>query len=83
MLRNERETLPLIKSDRIAVVTFGKSDDMTAKLNKEGYNVNDYLISGELSKVKKTRIINELKNYQLVVINIRNTSIYATKKCLS
>ena len=79
MLRNERETLPLIKSERIAVVTFGKTDNMTATLKKEGYNVNDYLISGEFSKVKKMRIINELQNYQLVVINIQNTSIYATK----
>ena len=79
MLRNERETLPLVKSDRIAVVTFGKADNMTAKLQKECYNVNSYLVAGEFSKAKKTRIINELKNYQLVVINIQNTSIYATK----
>lgn len=80
MLRNDKETLPLVKSERIAVVTFGKADNMTTKLKKEGYNVNNYLITGEFSKDKKTRIINELMNYQLVVVNIQNTSINAVKE---
>lgn len=79
MLRNEREMLPLDKSQSIAVVTFGKTDNVTAKLKKEGYDVTNFLISVDASKEKKSRIINELKKYQKIIVNIQNTSIYATK----
>lgn len=79
MLRNEREALPLDKSEKVAVVTFGKVDNVAAKLKSEGYDVCDYLIAVDANKDKKNRIINELKNYKQVVVNIQNTSIYATK----
>lgn len=79
MLRNEREALPLDKSEKVAVVTFGKVDNVAAKLKSEGYDVCDYLIVVDANKDKKNRIINELKNYKQVVVNIQNTSIYATK----
>ena len=79
MIRNEKETLPLDKSQKIAVVTFGKKDNVTEKLEDEGYDVCGYLINGDLNGTKKSQIINELKNYRQVVVNIQNTSIYATR----
>lgn len=79
MLRNENGALPLDKSQKIAVVTFGKKDDVAGKLKNSGYDVCSHLISGKINEGRKSRIINELKNYQLVVVNIQNTSIYATK----
>lgn len=79
MLRNDREALPLNKDQQVAVVTFGKQDDIADKLKNEGYDVKTYLVTGNFSEAKKTRIANELTNYKQVVVNIRNTSIYATK----
>ena len=79
MLKNDNGALPLDKSQKIAVVTFGKNDDVTTKLKNEGYDVNNYIISSSLSDGRKSRIINDLKNYKQVIVNIQNTSIYATK----
>ena len=79
MLGNDKGALPLDKDQRVAVVTFGKKDDITSKLKNEGYDVKDYLIAGDISEARKTRIANELKNFKQVVVNIQNTSIYATK----
>ena len=79
MIRNEKETLPLDKSQKVAVVTFGKKDDITKKIDAEGYDVCGYLISNDLNGTKKTQILNELKGYKQVVVNIQNTSIYAAR----
>ncbi len=79
MIRNDRETLPLDKSQKIAVLTFGKTDKVGAKLKAAGYDVNTYLLYEELNTISKKNIINELKNYQQVVVNVQNTSIYATR----
>ena len=79
MLKNERQILPLDKSKKVAVVTFGNNDEVTAKLQKEGYNVSGFIISENINIARKTQIINDLKQYQQVIVNIRNTSIYATK----
>ena len=79
MLRNDREMLPLDKSQTVAVVTFGKKDNVAKKLKSEGYDVNVYLVDKDLKNGQKQRFINELKNYRQVVVNIQNTSIYATK----
>ena len=79
MLRNDRDVLPLDKSQKIAVVTFGKTNNVSQKLVKEGLDVDEYLVVEELSKTRKSQIINELKNYDIVIVNIQNTSIYATK----
>ena len=80
MLRNERGTLPLDKSQKIAVVTFGKKDMVAQRLEDEGYNVQAYVIEKEQDKVHKNKILNDLKAFDLVVVNIQNTSIFATRK---
>lgn len=80
MLRNERETLPLDKSKKIAVVTFGKKDNVAKKLKEQGYDVNAYVIEKEQDKAHKNKILNDLKSFDLVIVNIQNTSIYATRK---
>lgn len=80
MLRNERETLPLDKSKKIAVVTFGKKDNVAKKLKEQGYDVNAYVIEKEQDKAHKNKILNDLRSYNIVVVNIQNTSIYATRK---
>ena len=80
MLRNDREVLPLDKEQKIAVVTLGKKDDVAKKLAAEGYDVKSYLVDEKTKKADKTKIINDLQNYDLVIVNVQNTSIYAAKK---
>ncbi len=79
MLKNERETLPLDKSQKIAVLTFGKKDAVAKKLKNEGCDVKCYVVEKELDKVYKTKILNDLKKFDLVIVNIQNTTISATK----
>lgn len=79
MLRNTKEILPLEKDRPIAVVTFGKNDEVAKKLEKEGYDVKSYIFDKNVNVTKKSKIINELKNYKTIVVNVQNTSIYATK----
>lgn len=79
MLRNEKEALPLDKAEKVAVVTFGKQNTLAEILQNNGYDVESFLINGDVNSGKKSRIINELKKYKQVVVNIQNTSIYATR----
>ena len=80
MLRNDRGMLPLDKSQKLAVVTLGKKDDVAKKLKCEGYEVTSYLLDGNTSNNDKSRIIKELKGFDVVIVNIQNTSINASKK---
>ena len=79
MLRNDRDVLPLDRNQKVAMVTFGKTDNMAKRLMAEGYDVDSFVLDKEMSNINKTKIINDLKRYKLVVVNIRNTSIYASK----
>jgi len=79
MLRNDKNMLPLDKSQSVAVVTFGKKDVVSNKLKNEGYDVYSYIVDKDLKNGEKQRFVNELKNYRQIVVNIQNTSIYATR----
>lgn len=79
MLRNKNDVLPLSKDKALAVVTFGDDDDVAKKLIGEGYDVRSFVVDDKIKTGDKSRIINELKMYSRVVVNIQNTSIYANK----
>lgn len=79
MLRNKGETLPLGREQKVAVLTFGKKDEMSAKLKDEGYDVKSVVIDKKIDYRDKSLIIKELKDYDVVIVNIQNTSIYASK----
>lgn len=79
LLRNKNNVLPLSSDKTVAVVTIGNDNAVAKKLIGEGYDVKSYVIDENVKTNDKTRIINELKAYSIVVINIRNTSIYANK----
>lgn len=79
MLKNTKEILPLDKDRQLVVVTFGKNDEVAKKLTKEGYDVKSYIFDKNVAVTKKSKIISELKNYKTIVVNVQNTSIYATK----
>ena len=79
MLKNKDGVLPLEKTQTVAVVSFGEKDNVAQKLVSEGYDVKSYLLDKKIKGHDKLQIINELKHYKLVVVNIQGTSIYATK----
>lgn len=79
MIRNNKEVLPLTKDEKIAVVTIGTTDNGAKRLAGEGYDMESFVVDKNISKSAKVKIINDLKRFKLVVVNVQNTSIYATK----
>lgn len=77
LLKNKNNVLPLDKTHQIAVVTFGKKDNVAEKLAAEGCDVKSFVVDKNIGKDDKSRIINELNRFKLVVLNVQNTSIYA------
>ncbi len=81
MLVNKKETLPL-KADsdkKIAVVTFGKDKSFSKKLSKKGISNKSFLININASDEEIKRTAKQMKSYDYVILNIRNTSNYPSK----
>ena len=81
MLVNKKEILPFKKSSnkKIAVVTFGKDNSISAALNENGISNTSFLIDKDASEEEIKRTAKQLKSYDYVVLNIRNTSSYPSK----
>lgn len=79
LLSNKKDVLPLNRDKTIAVLTFGKTDAVAKQLSADGYDVRSYLIGDNLNNAEKQRIIKDLDTYEVVVVSIQNTSIYASK----
>ena len=81
MLENKKEILPLKKSSnkKIAVVTFGKDNSISVKLNENGIVNTPFLINKDASEEEVKRTAKQLKSYDYVILNIRNTSSYPSK----
>lgn len=79
LLKNKNEVLPLTKDQNIAVIAFAKTDNMSKRFLADGYNVHSYLIDENLNKSERKRIIKELDAYDVVIVSIQNTNIFAYK----
>ena len=79
LLKNKNNVLPLDKNKKIAMVSFGGNGNVAKKLVAEGYDVNSFVISKSTDKNRKLRIINEVKMYDIVIVNVYGTSINASK----
>lgn len=81
MLENKKEILPLKKDSdkKIAVVTFGKDNAVSAKLTENGIKNTALLMSADASEEEIKRTVKQLKSYDYVVLNIRNISSYPSK----
>lgn len=81
MLVNKKNILPLEKNSgkKIAVVTFGKDNSISKKLNEKGVENTAFLLKNDMSSEEMKRTIKKLKSYDYVVLNIRNTSSYPSK----
>ena len=81
MLRNEDQTLPLKAGKKVALVTVGKSSSaksMADALTRAGVTVKSYCVAKERAADAKAWLT-ELEKYELVVVNIMQTSINASK----
>ncbi|MBE6343050.1 MAG: serine hydrolase [Lentimicrobiaceae bacterium] len=81
MLVNKKGILPLNPdSDKnIAVVTFGKDKSISKKLSKKGIDNNAFLINVNASDEEIKRTAKQMRSYDYVILNIRNTSNYPSR----
>ena len=81
MLRNEDETLPLRAGKKVALVTIGKSGSakrMADALNQAGVTVKSFNVNKDHAADAKAWLP-ELESYDLVVINVMQTTMNASK----
>ena len=76
MLENKRQILPLKKNTnkKIAVVTFGKDNSVANKLKDNGIDNKAFIIDVNASEEEIKRTAKQMKSYNYVILNIRNTS---------
>ena len=81
MLENKRDILPLKNNsdNKIAVVTFGNDNFISNKLNENGIKNTAFLLKNDASEEEVKRTAKQLKSYDYVIVNIRNTSSYPSK----
>lgn len=80
LLRNDDEVLPLVHGKKIAVVTIGNDDaGMTETLRANNLKATPMQMKPNEVKAKSVEMLKSLKSYDYVVVNVRNTSMFATK----
>ena len=79
MLRNEA-VIPLDKGKKIAVVTIGNTkNDMYNGLVDHGLNIKSFVVTKENMSSKLAEWLKALEGYDLVVVSIEKTSMFANK----
>lgn len=79
MLKNTKDALPLDKSKKIAVVTFENTGEVAKQLENQGFNVKSFTLDKKIDNSTRLKIIKELNDFDMVIVNIQKTTIYATK----
>ena len=80
MLRNENQVIPLNKDKKIAVVTIGNTkNDVNDGLIAHGYSTTSFVTSKEGIATKSAEWLPKLEAYDLVVVNIEKTTMFANK----
>ena len=82
LLRNDDQRLPLKSGSSVALVTIGKSSSaksMTDALTQAGVTVKSFTVSKERAADAKAWLP-ELEKYNLVVVNVMQTTMNASKE---
>ena len=80
MLRNENQVIPLSNNKKIAVVTIGNTkNDVNDGLVARGYNTTSFVVAKDGIGAKSTEWLTRLERYDLVVVNIEKTSMFASR----
>ena len=80
MLRNE-QVIPLDKGKKIAIVTIGNTkNDVYNGLAEKGLNIKSFVVKKEDIASKSAEWLKALESYDLVVVSIEKTTMFANKK---
>lgn len=81
LLRNDDHVIPLVHNKKIAVVTIGNTkNDVNEGISARGYKTTSFVVKKEDLATKSADWLKKLKAYDLVVVNIEKTTMYANKK---
>ncbi len=80
LLRNENQVIPLDNNKKIAVVTIGNTkNDVDDGLVARGFSTTSFVVTKEGIASKSADWLKRLENYDLVIVNIEKTTMYANK----
>ena len=80
MLRNEGNVIPLVNNKKIAVVTIGNTkNDVNNGLIERGYATKSFVVKKDEIATKSAAWLKELESYDLVVVSIEKTTMFANK----
>lgn len=80
VLRNENQVIPLANNKKIAVVTIGNTkNDVNEGLVAKGLNTSSFVVAKENIASKSADWLKKLEKFDLVVVNIEKTSMFANK----
>lgn len=80
MLRNENQVIPLANNQKIAVVTIGNTkNDVNEGLVARGFSTTSFVVKKEDIASKSADWLKKLESYDLVVVSIEKTTMFASK----
>ena len=80
MLRNENQVIPLANNQKIAVVTIGNTkNDVNDGLVARGFSTTSFVVKKEDIASKSAEWLKKLESYDLVVVSIEKTTMFASK----
>lgn len=80
MLRNDNQVIPLANNKKIAVVTIGNTkNDVNEGLVARGYSTTSFVVKKEDIASKSADWLKRLEGYDLVVVSIEKTTMFANK----
>ena len=80
MLRNDDQVIPLANNKKIAVVTIGNTkNDVNNGLIERGYSTTSFVVEKDKIASKSANWLKKLEAYDLVVVNIEKTTMFASK----
>ena len=80
LLRNDGQVIPLSADKSIAVVTIGNGkNDVNVGLAERGFKTTSFVAKKEEIAAKSTDWLNRLERFDLVIVNIEKTSMFAGK----
>lgn len=80
MLRNDNDVIPLDKGKKIAIVTIGNTkNDVNDALASRGVKATSFVVAKDNVAAKSAEWLKSLESYDLVVVNIEKTNMFAAK----
>ena len=80
LLRNENNVIPLANNKKIAVVTIGNTkNDVNEGLVARGFSTTSFVVKKEDIATKSKEWLKKLESYDLVVVSIEKTTMFANK----